>query len=103
MTAESLAVASSKASRLHDESAATTADRGERRSLRLLRAAALPAITVLVLLGGALLHFTAAGPGAASRLWLAGLILTGSPVVLQTVRGLARGHFAADVVASLAI
>jgi heavy metal translocating P-type ATPase len=36
-------------------------------------------------------------------LWSAGLALTGAPVVWQTVRGLLRGRFAADLVAMLAI
>ena len=39
----------------------------------------------------------------AHRAWMAGLFLTGIPVVLHTFRGMLRGKFAADVVAMLAI
>jgi heavy metal translocating P-type ATPase len=42
-------------------------------------------------------------PGVAAVLWSAGLALTGAPVVWQTVRGIAGGRFAADLVAMLAI
>jgi cation transport ATPase len=35
--------------------------------------------------------------------WTAGLLLTGLPVVWRTVRGMASGRFAADLVAMLAI
>jgi heavy metal translocating P-type ATPase len=41
--------------------------------------------------------------GAAFLVWTAGLALTGLPVAWQTLRGIARGRFAADVVAMLAI
>jgi heavy metal translocating P-type ATPase len=36
-------------------------------------------------------------------IWFAGLLLTGTPVVLKTLRGMFAGRFAADVVAFLAI
>jgi heavy metal translocating P-type ATPase len=36
-------------------------------------------------------------------LWSTGLVITGVPVVWSTLRGAAAGHFAADLVASLAI
>jgi heavy metal translocating P-type ATPase len=49
-----------------------------------------------------LLHLTPWSSAAAS-LWSAGLVLTGSPVVWQTLRGIASGRFAADLVAMLAI
>ena len=41
--------------------------------------------------------------GPAAVLWSAGLALTGAPVVWQTLRGVVRGRFAADLVAMLAI
>lgn len=41
--------------------------------------------------------------GAASIVWSAGLAITGAPVVWHTLRGAFRGHFAADLVAMLAI
>lgn len=42
-------------------------------------------------------------PGAATLVWSAGLVVTGLPVVWSTLRGVASGHFAADLVAMLAI
>lgn len=39
----------------------------------------------------------------AAAVWNAGLVLTGIPVVWQTLRGIASGRFAADLVAMLAI
>jgi heavy metal translocating P-type ATPase len=40
---------------------------------------------------------------AGTRVWTISLVLTGLPVVWKTLRGLIRGRFAADVVATLAI
>jgi len=40
---------------------------------------------------------------AATTAWTAGLVVVGSLVVVQTLRGMFRGRFAADVVASMAI
>jgi len=62
----------------------------------------LPAGALLFILSGLLLHVTGR-PGAADLLWSAGLTLTGAPVVWQTLRGMAAGRFAADLVAMLAI
>ena len=42
-------------------------------------------------------------PATATWVWSIGLALTGAPVVWHTVRGTLRGHFAADLVAMLAI
>ena len=70
---------------------------GSRRAVALV-----PALAILVILTGAgLLVFGRAI--AAERIWMAGLALTGLPIVVRTVRGLMARHFAADVVASLAI
>lgn len=44
-----------------------------------------------------------AGPSHARTVWTAGLLLTGAPVVWRTLRGMASGRFAADLVAMLAI
>jgi cation transport ATPase len=67
-----------------------------------LRAAALPLTTLLLIVTGLALR---AGPFAsqAHALWLAGLCVTGLPVVWRTVRGILTGRFAADLVAMLAI
>ena len=65
------------------------------------------AATVFLAAGGVAWLREAGAPAAggltASRVWYAGLLLTGAPVVWQTVRGMARGHFASDVVAMLAV
>lgn len=64
--------------------------------------------SLFLLLGGVawLRHLRDPFPGSdvlAGRIWYLGLVLTGAPVVWQTVRGMARGHFASDVVAMLAV
>lgn len=69
---------------------------------RRLLSSALPAGALLFLLAGLLLHL-GGWPVAARMVWTAGLVLTGAPVVWQTVRGAASGRFAADLVATLAI
>jgi heavy metal translocating P-type ATPase len=43
------------------------------------------------------------GASTAARLWTAGLLFTGVPLVIRTIVGILRGRFAADLVASLAI
>jgi heavy metal translocating P-type ATPase len=65
-------------------------------------AALLPAGALLSILIGWALRLTIS-PGAASVVWSAGLAVTGLPVVWRTVRGMASGRFAADLVAMLAI
>ena len=59
------------------------------------------AVLVFLAAGGA--SYWLASPAAARAVWLAGLVLTGSPVVWTTVRGMLRGRFAADLVAMLAV
>jgi heavy metal translocating P-type ATPase len=39
----------------------------------------------------------------ARALWMTGVVIAGSPLVLRTVRDALRGHFATDIVASLSI
>ncbi|HZJ01842.1 MAG TPA: heavy metal translocating P-type ATPase [Gemmatimonadaceae bacterium] len=59
----------------------------------------------------AALSFIAAGGAAAlfasgswdHRIWLAGLIITGIPLLLKTVRGMLGGRFALDLTASLTV
>ena len=62
----------------------------------------LPAGALLSILIGLALRLTAS-PGAAAMVWSAGLAVTGLPVVWRTLRGVASGRFAADLVAMLAI
>ncbi len=68
-----------------------------------LAAARTPALTLLALLLGGVLALTPATRDWWPPLLLGALVLLGAPVVYKTVRGLARGKFAADVVAMLAI
>lgn len=70
---------------------------GLARSMSYLR----PVGALLFLLAGAVLHF--ALPAWNTAVWYAGLLLIGLPIVARTLAGVARGHFAADVVAALAI
>jgi heavy metal translocating P-type ATPase len=62
-----------------------------------LPAAALACIAI----GGAL--YLAMGPRAAHLAWGGGLVLTGAPVLWRTLVAARHGHFATDIVASLAI
>ena len=59
------------------------------------------AVVVCIAIGGAL--FLAVGERAAQFAWGAGLVLTGAPVLWRTVVAARHGHFATDIVASLAI
>ena len=69
-----------------------------------LRAARTPALTLLALIGGGLLHLVE-GRVDAAAFWIqyGALVVLGAPVALRTLRGMLRGEFAADVVAMLAI
>ena len=67
------------------------------------RVSPVPLVTLGFLLAGALTPLVMpAGPWR-QRVWLAGLLVTGAPVAWRTLRGMLRGNFAADVVATLAI
>ena len=71
---------------------------------RWVAALGIPIAALLFLAAGAVVwsldgHATA----RAAPIWFAGLVLTGAIPVAQTLRGMARGEFAADVVAMLAI
>ncbi len=66
------------------------------------RDALVPAAALLAILAGLGLQL-GAHPAAAQRAWMVGLLLTGIPVVIRTLRGILRGKFAADLVAMLAI
>src|SRR5690348_6450069 len=48
--------------------------------------------------------FAALGrPDTAHQIWMVGVVLMGAPLVARTLRAVAHGHFATDVVASLSI
>ena len=59
-------------------------------------------VTLAFLLGG----LAATGLGAAAiarQLWMAGVVIAGAPLVFRTIRSIAHGRLATDVVASLSI
>ena len=57
-----------------------------------------------ILVIGAGLVLRAAGDRAlAGNIWLAGLVIAGAPLVWRTLRGVVKGQFASDIVATLAI
>ncbi len=66
------------------------------------RDAVIPAAALLAILVGLALQLGAHG-ATAHQVWMAGLLVTGIPVVIRTLRGILQGKFAADVVAMLAI
>ncbi len=68
----------------------------------LARAGTLPALALLVIAAGLILHSLGRGE-AAQTTWLAGLVLTGVPVLWKSVQDLRRGAFASDIVAGLAV
>ncbi len=68
-----------------------------------LTAAITPALTVVAIAVGGLLHLPAATERWAGTFMLIALIGLGAPVILRTLGGMLRGQFAADVVAMLAI
>ncbi|TFG45519.1 MAG: heavy metal translocating P-type ATPase [Gemmatimonadales bacterium] len=63
----------------------------------------LPGAALLFILAGLFLRLQPDLSGWSRSVWMAGLVLTGAPVVWRTLRGLLRGRAAADIVATLAI
>lgn len=72
------------------------------RSVAMLRAAVLPVGALAGILFGALAHWKG-GDDIAALAWLIALAVTGAPVLVRTAMAVARGNFATDVVAALAI
>ena len=68
-----------------------------------LRATWRPLFATVVIAAGLVARAAAPGAGYDRAIWYAGLIIAGGLVVWRTLRGALRGHFAADVVATLAI
>ena len=62
----------------------------------------LPAAALAVLAAGAFLRLRGVET-TGTAVWMAGLAVTGLPIVLRTGAGILRGQFAADIVASLSI
>lgn len=72
-------------------------------SLRGIRIPLIPVLAVAALLLGVVAGVTTGDPTLRKNVWLVSLLVTGAPVVWGTIRGMLRGQFAADIVASLAI
>ena len=68
-----------------------------------LRAAWRPLFATAVIVAGLVARAAAPAAGYDRAIWYAGLVVAGSLVVWRTLQGTLRGHFAADVVAALAI
>jgi heavy metal translocating P-type ATPase len=66
------------------------------------RAVLLPAVTLAGIIAGTAFYLLG-HPDVAEPVWLVVLVITGAPVVLTTLRAATRGHFATDLVATLAI
>ncbi len=71
--------------------------------MRFIRQYPLPAIVGAGLVAGLATHLVFRAPEPARWIFLATLVAGGGPLVVQTVRGMLRGRFAADIVAMLAI
>jgi len=62
----------------------------------------LPALALAFIAGGVMARVMV-NAAWGDRVWMAGLVIAGLPVIWQTLRGVMRGRFAADLVAMLAI
>ncbi len=71
--------------------------------MRLVAIPRLPLFALLFLAAGTVCVLFPDATVWSDRIWLAGLLICGMPVVWRTFRELLRGHFASDVVAMLAI
>ena len=63
----------------------------------------LIALFSVLVIGAGLLLRAAGDRALGGGIWLAGLVLAGAPLVWRTLRGVAKGQFASDIVATLAI
>ncbi|HEU5260586.1 MAG TPA: heavy metal translocating P-type ATPase [Gemmatimonadales bacterium] len=71
--------------------------------MRLIKQYPLPVIVGGGLVAGLAARLLFGSPQVAQGIFLAALIAGGGPLVVQTLRGMLRGRFAADIVAMLAI
>jgi heavy metal translocating P-type ATPase len=68
-----------------------------------LSAGWLPLLTIVFIALGALVLVSDTSPVPTAVVWWVGLLIVGTPLVLQTAREVASGRFAVDLVATLAI
>jgi heavy metal translocating P-type ATPase len=66
------------------------------------KALVLPAAVLILIVAGGVVRFSV-GVDASRLVWGVALVLTGAPVIWSTILAARRGHFATDIVASLAI
>lgn len=62
-----------------------------------------PLAVLAVIAAGALVTLAPSIASSRHWIWMAGLVATSAPLLWTTIRGMFRGHFAADLVASLAV
>jgi heavy metal translocating P-type ATPase len=63
----------------------------------------VPFFAIAGLVVGTIFQFGFADSSTARAIWLSTLVVGGAPIVWKTLRGMVEGHFAADIVAMLAI
>jgi heavy metal translocating P-type ATPase len=81
-----------------------TAERPPSRTFRSwVTAGWIPLLTLVFIASGALILVGDASPAAGEAAWWLGLLIVGTPLVIQTMREVASGRFAVDLVATLAI
>lgn len=68
-----------------------------------IREHVVPLTALLFILTGGVAWLLPEGAAWNKRIWMAGLVITSAPMLWSTARGMVRGRFAADVVASLAV
>jgi cation transport ATPase len=68
-----------------------------------VRILVIPALAGVCLVGGWGALLATGDKFSANVVWLAGVVLLGAPVVWRTLRHALRGHFATDIVATMAI
>ncbi len=71
--------------------------------MKRIRAYPLPLLAALGLVSGLTARFVFGAPAIADDIFLATLVIGGTPLVFQTIRGILGGRFAADIVAMFAI
>ena len=63
----------------------------------------IPVVAILGLLLGAIINYAFDASSIGYWIWFIILLIGGAPIIFQTLKGMAKGHFASDVVAMLAI
>lgn len=69
----------------------------------LVRANPVPLVALIGLIAGSILTWIFGDEVAGNRAWIVALVAGGVPLVWKTLRGILKGQFASDVVATLAI